>query len=72
MHDPRKLVDSGFRAAHHQKGGAMFGFDKVAAFTGRRAADIGVGMHRDSEYLRVISKWREEFVIAPKMERILN
>ncbi|MGJ4946740.1 chemotaxis protein CheW, partial [Bradyrhizobium sp. HKCCYLS1011] len=24
------------------------------------------------EYIRFISKWREEFVIVPNMERILN
>jgi purine-binding chemotaxis protein CheW len=31
-----------------------------------------VGMHWKPEYIRFITKWREEFVIVPNMERILN
>ncbi len=31
-----------------------------------------VGMHWKPEFIRFISKWREEFVIVPNMERILN
>lgn len=31
-----------------------------------------VGMHLKPEFLRFITKWREEFVIVPNMERILN
>ncbi|MGX7743054.1 chemotaxis protein CheW [Rhodopseudomonas parapalustris] len=31
-----------------------------------------VGMHWKPEYIRFISKWREEFVVVPNMERILN
>ena len=31
-----------------------------------------VGMHWKPEYIRFIAKWREEFVIVPNMERILN
>jgi purine-binding chemotaxis protein CheW len=31
-----------------------------------------VGMHWKPEYIRFITKWREEFVIVPNLERILN
>ena len=31
-----------------------------------------VGMHWRPEFIRFIAKWREEFVIVPNMERILN
>ena len=31
-----------------------------------------VGMHWRPDFIRFISKWREEFVIVPNMERILN
>ena len=31
-----------------------------------------VGMHWRPEFIRIIAKWREEFVIVPNMERILN
>ncbi len=31
-----------------------------------------VGMHWKPEFIRFIAKWREEFVIVPNMERILN
>jgi purine-binding chemotaxis protein CheW len=31
-----------------------------------------VGMHWKPEFIRFITKWREEFVIVPNMERILN
>jgi purine-binding chemotaxis protein CheW len=31
-----------------------------------------VGMHWRPEFIRFITKWREEFVIVPNMERILN
>jgi purine-binding chemotaxis protein CheW len=31
-----------------------------------------VGMHWKSEFIRFITKWREEFVIVPNLERILN
>ena len=31
-----------------------------------------VGMHWKPEFIRFITKWREEFVIVPSMERILN
>lgn len=31
-----------------------------------------VGMHWKQEYIRFITKWRDEFVIVPNMERILN
>jgi hypothetical protein len=69
----RELVDSGFRALHTIKGaGAMFGFDKIAVSLMDVQHTPCVGMHRKPEYLRFISKWREEFVIVPKMERILD
>ena len=31
-----------------------------------------VGMHWKPDFIRFIAKWREEFVIVPNMERILN
>jgi purine-binding chemotaxis protein CheW len=31
-----------------------------------------VGMHWKPEFIRFITKWRDEFVIVPNMERILN
>src|ERR1700743_2105569 len=31
-----------------------------------------VGMHWKPEFIRFITKWREEFVIVPNLERILN
>jgi purine-binding chemotaxis protein CheW len=31
-----------------------------------------VGMHWKPEFIRFITKWREEFVIVPNMERILS
>ena len=31
-----------------------------------------VGMHWRPEFIRFITKWRDEFVIVPNMERILN
>lgn len=31
-----------------------------------------VGMHWKPEYIRFITKWRDEFVVVPNMERILN
>ena len=31
-----------------------------------------VGMHWNPEFIRFITKWREEFVIVPNMERILS
>lgn len=50
--------------------------DKVYEVTEITRADVQqtprVGMHWRPEYIRCISKWREEFVIVPNMERILN
>jgi purine-binding chemotaxis protein CheW len=31
-----------------------------------------VGMHWRPEFIRFITRWREEFVVVPNMERILN
>ena len=31
-----------------------------------------VGMHWNPEFINFITKWREEFVIVPNMERILS
>jgi purine-binding chemotaxis protein CheW len=31
-----------------------------------------VGMHWKPEYIRFITKWRDEFVVVPNIERILN
>ena len=50
--------------------------DKVYEVTEISQTDVQqtprVGMHWKSEYSRFITKWREEFVIVPNMERILN
>jgi len=50
--------------------------DKVFEVTEISQTDVQqtprVGMHWKSEYIRFITKWREEFVIVPNMERILN
>lgn len=31
-----------------------------------------VGLHCSPEYIRFISKWNDEFIVVPDMERILN
>jgi purine-binding chemotaxis protein CheW len=50
--------------------------DKVYEVTEISQADVQptprVGMHWKPEFIRFITKWREEFVIVPSMERILN
>jgi purine-binding chemotaxis protein CheW len=50
--------------------------DKVFEVTEISQTDVQqtprVGMHWKAEYIRFITKWREEFVIVPNMERILN
>jgi purine-binding chemotaxis protein CheW len=50
--------------------------DKVYEVTEISRTDVQqtprVGMHWKPEYIRFITKWREEFVIVPNMERILN
>jgi purine-binding chemotaxis protein CheW len=50
--------------------------DKVYEVTEISQADVQqtprVGMHWRPEFIRFIAKWREEFVIVPNMERILN
>ncbi len=50
--------------------------DKVYEVTEISRADVQqtprVGMHWKPEFIRFITKWREEFVIVPNMERILN
>ncbi len=50
--------------------------DKVYEVTEILPADIQatprVGMHWNPEFIRFITKWREEFVIVPNMERILS
>jgi purine-binding chemotaxis protein CheW len=50
--------------------------DKVYEVTEISRADVQqtprVGMHWKPEYIRFITKWREEFVIVPNLERILN
>lgn len=50
--------------------------DKVYEVTEISQADVQqtprVGMHWKPEFIRFIAKWREEFVIVPNMERILN
>jgi purine-binding chemotaxis protein CheW len=50
--------------------------DKVYEVTGISPADVQptprVGMHWNPEFIRFITKWREEFVIVPNMERILS
>jgi len=50
--------------------------DKVYEVTEILPADVQqtprVGMHWKPEYISFIAKWRDEFVIVPNMERILN
>jgi len=50
--------------------------DKVFEVTEISPADVQptprVGMHWNPEFIRFITKWREEFVIVPNMERILS
>ncbi len=50
--------------------------DKVYEVTEILPADVQstprVGMHWNPEFIRFITKWREEFVIVPNMERILS
>ena len=50
--------------------------DKVYEVTEISQTDVQqtprVGMHWKPEFIRFIAKWREEFVIGPNMERILN
>ena len=50
--------------------------DKVYEVTEISQTDVQqtprVGMHWKPEFIRFIAKWREEFVIVPNMERILN
>ena len=50
--------------------------DKVYDVTEISQTDVlqtpRVGMHWKPEFIRFIAKWREEFVIVPNMERILN
>jgi purine-binding chemotaxis protein CheW len=50
--------------------------DKVYEVTEVSRADVQqtprVGMHWRPEYIRFITKWRDEFVIVPNLERILN
>jgi purine-binding chemotaxis protein CheW len=50
--------------------------DKVYEVTEISRIDVQqtprVGMHWKPEFISFITKWREEFVIVPNMERILN
>lgn len=50
--------------------------DKVYEVTEISQTDVQqtprVGMRWKPEFIRFIAKWREEFVIVPNMERILN
>jgi len=50
--------------------------DKVHEVTEISPADVQptprVGMHWNPEFIHFITKWREEFVIVPNMERILS
>jgi purine-binding chemotaxis protein CheW len=50
--------------------------DKVYEVTEISQVDVQqtprVGMHWKPEFIRFITKWREEFVIVPNLERILN
>jgi purine-binding chemotaxis protein CheW len=50
--------------------------DKVFEVTEISRTDVQqtprVGMHWRPEFIRFITKWREEFVIVPNLERILN
>jgi purine-binding chemotaxis protein CheW len=50
--------------------------DKVYEVTEISPSDVQqtprIGMHWNPEFIRFITKWREEFVIVPNMERILS
>ena len=50
--------------------------DKVFEVTEISRTDVQqtprVGMHWKPEFIRFITKWRDEFVIVPNLERILN
>jgi purine-binding chemotaxis protein CheW len=50
--------------------------DRVHEVTEISPADVQqtprVGMHWNPEFIHFITKWREEFVIVPNMERILS
>lgn len=50
--------------------------DKVFEVTQISRTDVQqtprVGMHWKPEFIRFITKWRDEFVIVPNLERILN
>ena len=50
--------------------------DKVYEVTEISQTDVQqtprVGMHWKPEFIRFITKWRDEFVIVPNMDRILN
>jgi purine-binding chemotaxis protein CheW len=50
--------------------------DKVYEVTEISPADVQqtprVGMHWNPEFIHFITKWREEFVIVPNMERVLS
>jgi purine-binding chemotaxis protein CheW len=50
--------------------------DKVYEVTEISRADVQqtprVGMHWNPEFIQLITKWREEFVIVPNLERILS
>jgi purine-binding chemotaxis protein CheW len=50
--------------------------DKVHEVTEISQTDVQqtprVGMHWNPEFINFITKWREEFVIVPNMERILS
>ena len=50
--------------------------DKVHEVTQISSADVQqtprVGMRWNPEFIRFISKWRDEFIIVPNMERILG
>ena len=50
--------------------------DKVYEVTQISHGDVQptprVGMHWNPEFIRSITKWREEFVIVPNLERIFN
>jgi purine-binding chemotaxis protein CheW len=50
--------------------------DEVYEVTQIMPADVQqtprVGMHWKPEFIRFITKWLEEFVIVPNMERILS
>jgi purine-binding chemotaxis protein CheW len=50
--------------------------DKVYEVTEISQTDVQqtprVGMHWKPDFIRFITKWREEFVVVPNVERILN